>query len=38
MFQISDLVAMMEILSSKFEVCLPLAYPSTIYEDIHVLA
>ena len=32
MFQISYFVARMGILCSKLEVCLPLTYPSTIYE------
>ena len=31
-FQTSDFVARMDILRSKLEVCLPLAYPSTIYK------
>ena len=33
MFQITDFVARMDILCSKFEVCLPLANPSTIYNN-----
>ena len=32
MFQTSDFVARMDILSSKLDFCFPLAYPSTIYK------
>ena len=37
LFQTSDFVARMATLSSKLEVCLPLAYPSTIYKHISLL-
>ena len=35
--QTSDFVARMDILSCKLEVCLPLAYPSTIYKHFFSL-
>ena len=37
MSQISDFVARMDILCSELEVCLPLAYPSTIYNHFSSL-
>ena len=37
LFQASDFVAQMDILSSKLEVCLPLAYTSTIYKHFSSL-
>ena len=37
MFLISDFVSRMDILCSKLEVCLPLAYPRTIYKHFSSL-
>ena len=37
MFQASDFVAGMDILSIKLDVCLPLAYSSTIYNHFSSL-
>ena len=37
MFQASDFVAGMDILSIKLDVCLPLAYPSTVYKHFSSL-